>query len=262
MVKLRGLTGRLAVTVTAVAIVVGVSASPAAAAVEVRADKPRAGATNVIVSFLADARSQVSGIAFLRVTLPSGIDSSDVELVAAPDGWQLSTTPEGYNVGGPPLEVGEDALYRVRIDRLPSNVRQLPFKTLQQYSDGRAERDDRVPVLVLSPPRQAAPPPQQPPAPRPEPVQPPPQPEQPPVQSPIEVPPTTEAPLPTYSPSYEPPLVTEPPPSSVATAPLSQQRPLPPLWVWIAVAVGLAVAGQLGYMLWARRRRGPSRHHA
>jgi len=247
------------VLVSVVAAGLGVLPTPASAQVLVGADNPRAGATNVRVSFRAQALSNVSGIAFLRVTLSAGLDASDFQLVSAPRGWNLSSTPDGYNVGGPPLDVGEDARYTVVVDRLP-NVRQLPFRTLQQYSDGRTEDDNATPVLVLAQRQQAPPPPpprieqpQRPPQRRVEPprVE---QPVQPPVAIPTTTPPTFE--LPGGLPSFDPPVTTSPTPDAVA---LASNNSRPGTWLWVA-ALGAAVLllapfAWLAWSGWRRNRR-------
>ena len=265
MVKLCGLAGRLALVSVVAAAGIGVSASLASARVLVGADNPRAGATNVRIAFRAEARSGDSGIAFLRVTLPAGLDADDFELVAGPDGWKLSSTPDGYNVGGPPTDVGEDAVYQVVVDRLP-NVTRLAFPTLQQYSDGLIERDNPTPVLALAPRRKPAPPP---PSPRREPPQPPrvepPRVEQPvkppqvaqppvePVQPPAEIPTTPPAfELPSESPSLEPPATTNPTPEAVA---LAASRGRTGAWFWVASGAALLLVAPVAVFAWTRRRR-------
>ena len=254
--KLCGLVGRLALIGAAMVTAVGVSAAPASARVEVRADEARPGATNVRVSFFAEAKSRVAGIAFLRVVLPRGIAPGDVRLLAAPPGWNLSPTPDGYNVGGPPLEVGQGARYQVNVARLPRTAQSLPFQTLQTYSDGRIEQDNRVPVLALAappPPTRAAQPP-----PRVEQPARPPRVEQPAPQTPEQQPvsPSSEPTfaLPTESPAAVPPLTTEPEPSG-STAALTNtagNSSRSALWITLgAVALLLAPVGLL--VQWRRR---------
>ena len=257
VVELGGLASRLALVSVVAAAGVCVSASPASARVLVGADNPRAGATNVRISFRAEARSQLSGIAFLRVRLPAGLDADDFRLLDGPEDWKLSETPDGYNVGGPPTDVGEDAVYQVVIDRLP-NVTRLAFPTLQQYSDGLIERDNPTPVLALR--NQASPPPPPPPPPprRTEPPrveQPvePPRVEQPPVQPPAEVPTTPPAfELPSDSPSLELPATTYPTSDAVA---LTANRGHPEIWLWVAIGAALLLVAPITVFAWSRWRQ-------
>lgn len=253
MVKLYGLAGRLVLVSATLATTVGIASAPAAARVLVSADKPRAGATNVTLSFRADARSTVAGIAFLRVTLPGAIAPGDVSLSAAPRSWNLSRTSDGYNIGGPALDVGEDAIYQVNVERLPSTVRQLPFDTLQTYSDGRIEQDDRTPVLVLQAPRNTTPP-------RPPVEQAPPPVEKPPAPIPPSLPaevPTVEPTFdaPTQPPLTQPPVTTVPVPSSTPTVALAADRGNTRMWLWITVAVIALPLLQVSFMAWLRRRQ-------
>jgi hypothetical protein len=254
VVKLYGLAGRLALVGVTLATTMGIAPAPASARVFVSADNPRAGATDVTLSFRADARSAVAGIAFLRVTLPNGVAPGDVSLVAAPSNWNLSRTSDGYNVGGPALDVGEDAFYRVNVERLPSTARQLPFDTVQTYSDGRIEQDNRTPLLALQAPRRTQPP--RPPVEQPPPVEEPPAPI--PTSEPAEVPP----PVPTVEPTFEaqpsftpPPVTTVPVPSATSTVALAADRKSPTLWLWITVGVVALALGQVGLLAWLRRRK-------
>jgi hypothetical protein len=247
VVKLGGLAGRLALVSVVAAGGMYVSASPASARVFVGADNPRAGATNVRIAFRAEARSRLSGIAFLRVTLPSGLDADDFRLLDGPAGWKLSSTPDGYNVGGPPTDVGEDAVYQVVIDRLP-NVRRLAFPTLQQYSDGRIEKDNPTPVLALAP-RRAAPSPPRTQPPRVEQPAEPPQIEQPPAAVPT-TPPALE--LPSESPSVELPATTYPTSDPVA---LAANRGRTETWVWVALGAVVLLVAPIAVFAWSRWRR-------
>jgi hypothetical protein len=258
VVKILGLAGRLALVGSATVMAVGVAAAPASARVEVRADDPRPGATNVAMSFFAEAKSRVSGIAFLRVVLPAGIAPNDVSLLAAPSGWNLSRTPDGFNVGGPPLAIGQAAQYRVSVEQLPANVRTLRFNTVQTYSDGRIEQENRATTLALTPP---APPRQDPapPPPRQDPAPPPPATVDPP-SAPTEAPAPTSEPtsaLPTESPAAQPPAPSDPtpPPSTAALAPASNDS-RSALWITLgAVALLLAPVGFLAR--WRRRTPRP-----
>jgi hypothetical protein len=255
VVKLCGPAGQLALVTVVAAAGMGVSASPVSARVRVGADNPLAGARSVRIAFRAEARSPDSGIAFLRVTLPAGLDASDFKLVAGPDDWKFSRTPDGYNVGGPPTDVGEDAVYAVVIDRLP-NVTRLAFPTLQQYSDGLIERDNPTPVLTLAARRPPAPPPRRKP-PRPPRSQPPrverpvepPQAQQPPAEIPTP-PPASESP--SASPSLQPPATTKPAPGEVA---LAANRSRTGTWSLVAIGAALLLAAPVAVFAWWRRRR-------
>ncbi|MFI6850087.1 MULTISPECIES: DUF1775 domain-containing protein [unclassified Kitasatospora] len=46
---------------------------------------------------------------------------------------------DGFTVGGTALVPGEDAVYKITIKQLP-NTKELVFKTLETYSDGRIDR--------------------------------------------------------------------------------------------------------------------------
>ncbi|WP_221623282.1 DUF1775 domain-containing protein, partial [Micromonospora globispora] len=116
------------------------TAGPASAHVEVSADKAKAGATDSELTFVAESESTTAGITALRVVLPAGIKPADVTWVSGPTGWALKTAADGYTVSGPAVPVGKDAEYAVRVRRLPTDARQLVFKTLQTYSDGHVDR--------------------------------------------------------------------------------------------------------------------------
>lgn len=217
-----GLVG--AVTVTVVAW-----AGPAAAHVEVSADNPQAGASDVTLTFVAESESNTEGIVSLAVVLPEGIAPEDVRWVSGPDGWELTTgevaDQPGYTVAGPPVSAGTDAEYQVRIATLPSDATELAFRTLQTYSDGHVDRwielpqpgvelQEPAPVLKLEP--AAAPP----------------------IESPSPSPADSPTPPPT-------------PATSSAAAPADNDSGSPAWpWVVLAVLVVLAVAGGL---LWRRR---------
>jgi hypothetical protein len=136
---------------------VGALAMPAAAHVEVTGSPARAGAQNAVLTFTAEAESQSAGIVSMRVVLPAGITAGDVSWVDGPAGWHLTTAADGYTVGGPPVPVGQNASFRVRIRQLPA-TRSLVFKTIETYSDGKVSRwigepttDNPAPVLSLAP---------------------------------------------------------------------------------------------------------------
>ncbi|PAZ15796.1 hypothetical protein CLM62_11835 [Streptomyces sp. SA15] len=56
-----------------------------------------------------------------------------------PKGWKFTAGDDGYTVKGPAVKVGEDAEYSVVVRQLP-DAKELAFKTLQTYSDGKIDR--------------------------------------------------------------------------------------------------------------------------
>jgi hypothetical protein len=143
------------------ASVVGVGT--AYAHVDVEADPAMGGATNALVSFDAEAESPSAGIESVRVVLPTGIAPADVSLADGPSGWSLAPTDDGYTVSGDPLARGENAVYSIRVARLP-DAAELVFKTLVTYTDdsvdrwiGGANDDNPAPVLKLTPNPKPAP---------------------------------------------------------------------------------------------------------
>ena len=145
-----------------VVLAIGLFGSPAWAHVEVSADKPQAGATNVTVTFTSEAESASAGIASEQVTLPAGITTDQVRLANGPAGWVLSPEPNGFKVGGPALPVGTDAQVSVVITALPATATELMFKLIETYSDGtivrwidetqagQPEPDHPAPILKLA----------------------------------------------------------------------------------------------------------------
>ncbi|MFF7378324.1 DUF1775 domain-containing protein [Streptomyces massasporeus] len=133
-------TARRLTTVSAV-VVAGVVAitGPAYAHTEVEADDARALAQNVTLDFHAASESSSAGITRLEVVLPKGITPADVTYEQGPKGWKFDTTSRGYTVSGAKLAVGEDAEFSVIVRQLP-DAKELVFKTLQTYSDGRIDR--------------------------------------------------------------------------------------------------------------------------
>lgn len=133
-------TARRLTTVSAV-VVAGVVAiaGPAYAHTEVEADDARALAQNVTLDFHAASESSSAGITRLEVVLPKGITPADVTYEQGPKGWKFDTTGRGYTVSGAKLAVGEDAEFSVTVRQLP-DAKELAFKTLQTYSDGRIDR--------------------------------------------------------------------------------------------------------------------------
>ncbi|GIM94835.1 DUF1775 domain-containing protein [Paractinoplanes toevensis] len=162
--------GSRVVTVVAVAgfAVLGL-AGPALAHVEVSADKTTAGAENVTLTFDGEAESDDAGIASERVVLPTGIAPSAVTLVKAPAGWTFTPTADGFTVGGKALKAGVDAVWKVKIAKLPDGETRLSFKTLETYSDGEVARwieiqeqgkdepDNPAPLVTLKPGPSTAP---------------------------------------------------------------------------------------------------------
>jgi uncharacterized protein YcnI len=114
--------------------------TPAWAHVEVKADNPQAGATNVTLTFTGEAESNTAGIASERVYLPAGIAPTQVRLKQAPSGWTFTPEADGFTVGGPALSVGTDAVFSVIVDRLPADATELLFKTIETYGDGQVVR--------------------------------------------------------------------------------------------------------------------------
>ncbi|WP_329048194.1 DUF1775 domain-containing protein [Streptomyces violaceus] len=125
---------------TAVTLAVAVAtAGPAAAHAEVEAEGARALDQNVALTFSAASESSSAGITELEVILPKGVTADDITYKEGPEGWKLEPTSRGYTVSGAKLDVGEDAEHVVVVRQLP-DVKELVFKTLQSYSDGRVDR--------------------------------------------------------------------------------------------------------------------------
>lgn len=112
---------------------------PAFAHAEVEADTPRALATDVTLTFVSEAESSSGGFTKLRVVLPEGIAPADVTLDHAPKGWKLTAAGDGYTVAGPALAPGVDAEHSIKVRQLP-NAKELAFKTVETYSDGKVSR--------------------------------------------------------------------------------------------------------------------------
>ncbi|MFI8386735.1 DUF1775 domain-containing protein [Streptomyces sp. NPDC085540] len=151
----RRAAGRLTLAASAAAALVALAAVPAAAHVEVETEKAQALAENVTLKFLAESESDSAGITELRVVLPQGIAPTDVTFGEGPQGWAFTANPDGYTVKGPAVAVGKDAEYSVAVRQLP-DAKELPFKILQTYSDGRIDRwielgksESPAPVLKL-----------------------------------------------------------------------------------------------------------------
>lgn len=162
-------TRRIVIVTAAVALAVAGFAGPAAAHVELTADKDTAGATDVMLTFTGEAENPKAGIRSERVVLPDGIAPGSVTAVKLPPGWTFTADPDGFTVGGRPLKTGTDAVWSVRVAKLPDSATRLSFKTLETYGDGdvarwieiqeagQAEPDNPAPLLVLKPGPSAAP---------------------------------------------------------------------------------------------------------
>jgi uncharacterized protein YcnI len=136
-------------------------AAPALAHVEVSADKTEAGATDVTLTFNGEAENPKFGIMTERVVLPTGIAPADVSPVKIPSGWKYTANSDGFTVGGKALKIGTDAVWSVKIAKLPDGQTRLNFKTLETYGDGdvvrwieiqepgQAEPDNPAPLVTL-----------------------------------------------------------------------------------------------------------------
>ncbi|WP_330285856.1 DUF1775 domain-containing protein [Streptomyces sp. NBC_00576] len=151
-----GTARRLTLAAAAAGTLVLLTAGPAAAHVEVESDKAQALAENVEISFDAEAESDTAGIAEVRVILPKGIAPGDVTYGEGPKGWKFTTADDGYTIKGPALKAGVNAEYSVVVRQLP-DVKEIAFKSLQTYSDGKIDRwieldessEQPAPVLKL-----------------------------------------------------------------------------------------------------------------
>lgn len=208
-------------------------AGPALAHVEVSADKTTAGAENVTLTFNGEAENDKAGIQSERVVLPEGIPPASVTLVKAPTGWTFTQGADGFTVGGKALKIGVDAVWKVKIAKLPDGQTRLSFKTLETYGDGSVVRwieiqepgqdepDNPAPLVTLKPGPSTAP------------------------TTPSSSPPSAAVP------SAEPSTVAATTP--VAATPASDDGGSSTWWIWVIVAV-VVVAGALGYGLIRRRR--------
>jgi uncharacterized protein YcnI len=147
---------RLTLVTAATATAVLLTAGPAAAHVEVESDKAQALAENVEIAFDAESESSTAGVTKIRVVLPAGIAPADVAYGEGPKGWKFTAAADGYTVEGPAVKAGANAEYSVVVKQLP-DAKELAFKTLQTYSDGRTDRwieldesgENPAPVLKL-----------------------------------------------------------------------------------------------------------------
>jgi uncharacterized protein YcnI len=214
-------------------------AGPAAAHVEVSADKTRAGATDVTLTFQGEAENP-SGIQSERVVLPEGIAPADVTLVKAPTGWTFKATADGFTVGGKALASGKDAEWKVKVAKLPDGETRLSFKTLETYADGEVARwieiqeegedesEHPAPLIKLKPGASTAP--------------------------------ATSSPAPASSSaaSSAAPVASAVPtataPATIQAEPAADTRSST-WWIWVLVA--LAVLGGAGFLLMRRRTTPP-----
>jgi uncharacterized protein YcnI len=132
------------------------SAGPAAAHVVVRVEPAQAGARDAVVTFTAAAESDTAGISAVQVQLPDGIAPGDVTLASGPPDWALTPGTDGYTVTGPPLPVGAEVSYAIRVRQLP-DAPSVAFRTVQNYTDGRADRWIEVPAPGGAEPANPAP---------------------------------------------------------------------------------------------------------
>jgi hypothetical protein len=153
--------------VITVGIVAGLAvagtAGPALAHVEVSADRTTAGATDVTLTFTGEAENPAAGIKSERVVLPEGLDPAGVTLVKAPAGWTFTRAADGFTVGGKALGTTTDAVWKVKIAKLPDGQTRLSFKTLETYGNGEVSRwieiqepgqpepDNPAPLVTLEP---------------------------------------------------------------------------------------------------------------
>jgi uncharacterized protein YcnI len=231
-----GVRNRFRLTTVGVLAGLGVlaGAGPAAAHVEVSADKSRAGATDVTLTFHGEAENP-SGIKSERVVLPEGIAPADVTLVKAPAGWTFQATADGFTVGGKALASGKDAEWKVKVAKLPDGETRLSFRTVETYADGEVSRwieiqeegeeesENPAPLITLKPGPSTAP--------------------------------ATTSPAPAASSAAPVPSAVPSAPATIQAEPTGNADEGSSTW-WIWVLVALVVAGGAGFLL-ARRRSTP-----
>jgi len=147
---------RLALLAGAGAATVLLAAVPAFAHVEVESKTAQALAQNAEIDFEAESESATEGITGVRVVLPEGIAPGDVAYGKGPAGWVFAATADGFVLKGPAVKAGVNAEYSIVVKQLP-DAKELPFKTLQTYSDGRTDRwielddtgENPAPILKL-----------------------------------------------------------------------------------------------------------------
>ena len=208
---------------------------PAQAHVEVSADKTTAGASDVTLTFTGEAENDAAGIKSERVVLPKGISPSDVTLVKAPAGWKFAPNTDGFTVSGSALKVGTDAVWKVKIAKLPDGETRLSFKTLETYGNGDVSRwieiqeagqdepDNPAPLVTLKP-------------------------------GPSTAPATSSAPA--AVPSAEPTtLAPAAAPTTQVAEPASSTSSSSTWWIWVLVGVLIVAAAAAVFIV---RRRRPS----
>ncbi|MCU7722602.1 YcnI family protein [Actinoplanes sp. KI2] len=163
------MTRRMATVAAVAGLAVLGLAGPALAHVEVSADKHTAGASDVTLTFTGEAENDKAGIKSERVVLPAGLDPAGVTLVKAPAGWTFTRAADGFTVAGAPLKIGVDAVWKVKVAKLPDGETRLSFKTLETYGDGtvvrwieiqepgQPEPDHPAPLVTLQPGPSSAP---------------------------------------------------------------------------------------------------------
>ena len=209
-------------------------AAPALAHVEVSADKTTAGATDVTLTFTGESENPAAGIQSERVVLPTGIAPADVTLVKAPSGWKFTGNSDGFTVAGKALKVGTDAVWSVKIAKLPDGETRLSFKTLETYGNGDVSR-----WIEIQEPGQD-------------------EPENPAPLVTLKPGPSTAPAVPSAEPSSAAPAVPSAEPSTAAPVaePPAADSSSSTWWIWVlAVVVVLAIAGGV---LFAVRRRKPA----
>src|SRR4051812_42834754 len=115
--------GIAAASITGFVMALAMPEAEALAHVKVTADHPQAGASNVTVTFTAEAESENAGILSLETTLPKGVAPDDVSLVSGPSGWKLRPTEKGFKFSGPARPVGEDVTFSVILAKVPNNAK-------------------------------------------------------------------------------------------------------------------------------------------
>ncbi|MFQ1004354.1 DUF1775 domain-containing protein [Modestobacter sp. SSW1-42] len=111
-----------------------------------------------MVAFDIEAESDTAGITGVKTQLPAGLAPAAASLATGPEGWSLTATSDGYEIAGPPLEVGVDADLSVAITQLPADAAaELPFKTLVQYSDNSEDAWIELPTADNPEPANPAP---------------------------------------------------------------------------------------------------------
>jgi hypothetical protein len=197
--------------------------------VEVSADHPQAGATNVTVTFEAEAESSEAGIASIRTVLPAGLTPADVSLVKAPAGWQLTANADGYVVAGKARPTGENVTYSIRVASLP-NAAELAFKTLVTYANGDVDRWIEIPSAANPDPANPAPV--------------------------LKLQPAAAAPSPTLASNpASPPAGTTPAATSVMPTPTGAEEGGDNTWRWWLLGALVVLGAVGGVVLWRRARR-------